>query len=456
MSETSTAFAALKGRPAPGTAELRPAGRLGGLLGAVVGTSRWSPDSERAKGSDRGWPMIWRVIRDEYVHAKPDPDAAPATAQVFDTEESRVASFKAALDELRAEVDRDLGEKDVDYSLAAETVIRALEWGGRAAIALSIEPLTFGCGVLALSAAKLWSFSEGHAMAHGTYVRWRERPDMAKRQPGTFDWLAPVDTRKWQPHHNRDHHREPNLVGADLDLIMIESSGKPTEPGARNPLALNLAIRAFQAVFITDLIALMVSVGDALEPVHKEQLLRIPFERLEDMRADVIDALKPFYRDAALRRGIVTFLKKYLAYYGREYLLYPAAAGPLFPKVLLGNVLSEVLRALLFGAASYCNHVGRDTPIFVEEARSSEERMLRQVLASNNLATHPLLSILLGDSAYQIEHHVAPDWSTARCRENASKIRAICERHGVPYKSGTLRQRMREVYKALRDGPIYE
>jgi hypothetical protein len=51
-------------------------------------------------------------------------------------------------------------------------------------------------------------------------------------------------------------------------------------------------------------------------------------------------------------------LGKLVRYYGRELVVFPLLAGPFFWKVLLGNLLSELMRDLFLAATIYCGHVG--------------------------------------------------------------------------------------------------
>ena len=47
------------------------------------------------------------------------------------------------------------------------------------------------------------------------------------------------------------------------------------------------------------------------------------------------------------------------------------------------------------------------------------------------------ISILCGGLDKQIEHHLFPTLPPQRLREVAPEVRAICERHGIEYKTDT-------------------
>jgi len=54
-----------------------------------------------------------------------------------------------------------------------------------------------------------------------------------------------------------------------------------------------------------------------------------------------------------------------------------------------------------------------------------------------------------GNLSFQIEHHLFPDIPTSRYAEIAPRVRAICERYGLPYSSGPLGRQYRSVAKKI-------
>ena len=143
-------------------------------------------------------------------------------------------------------------------------------------------------------------------------------------------------------------------------------------------------------------------------------------------------------------------LGKLLRYYGREYVLYPMLAGPFFWKTLLGNVLSEVGKDLYAGATIYCGHVGaRDYPPGTR-AKSRAEWYVMQVEASRDFEVPALVGLLCGGLERQIEHHLFPRLPPNRLREIAPRVRAICEEHGVTYRTGTWPATLLDVLRTLR------
>jgi linoleoyl-CoA desaturase len=153
-------------------------------------------------------------------------------------------------------------------------------------------------------------------------------------------------------------------------------------------------------------------------------------------------------RKSALR-ACRRFFGKALRYYGREFVVFPALAGPFFWKTLLGNALSEGIRDVYAGAVIYCGHVGgrEYAPATRAGGRANFYRM--QVESSCNFEVPLVLSILAGGLDRQIEHHLFPRLPPNRLREIAPRVRQICEEHGVRYQTAPWSRRLREVLGAL-------
>lgn len=77
-----------------------------------------------------------------------------------------------------------------------------------------------------------------------------------------------------------------------------------------------------------------------------------------------------------------------------------------------------------------------------------------QVEATRGFEVSLPLSILCGGLDRQIEHHLFPTLPPPRLREIAPEVRAICERHGVVYRTGswgtTLRRALTQVARLSR------
>jgi NADPH-dependent stearoyl-CoA 9-desaturase len=81
-----------------------------------------------------------------------------------------------------------------------------------------------------------------------------------------------------------------------------------------------------------------------------------------------------------------------------------------------------------------------------------------QVEATNDYEVCLPVSILCGGLDRQIEHHLFPTLPPARLREIAPEVRAICERHGIEYKTDTwgrtLQKSLSHIGRLSREGGV--
>ena len=115
-----------------------------------------------------------------------------------------------------------------------------------------------------------------------------------------------------------------------------------------------------------------------------------------------------------------------------------AAAGK---RALAGNVAANVARNVWVHTIVFMGHLPEGAEYFTEDELERETRggwYVRQLLGSCNLDGTRLFHILPGTLSFQIEHHLFPDLPSRRYPELAPRVRAVCERWGLPYSSGRL------------------
>ena len=341
----------------------------------------------------------------------------------------RFRAFAAALDELRREVEADIGEKDTAHVRRIVALSRRLEVLGRGLIHVSIEPIAFGLGVGALWAHKSLELMEiGHMALHGAYDRL---PD-AELHANNFRWKAPIDEVSWRAGHNIRHHQHTNIAGRDPDLNFGGQRLSERVP--------------FRQVHRLQPVSNVLSwFGFALAiNMHVTGMLDIYLHK--GAPASLRD-LEPGTKRGARR----AFWTKTLRYYSKEFAFYPMLAGPWAGKVALGNLLSEIGRDLYAAATIYSGHVGAaDYP---EDTLTTQRARwyAMQVEGARNFDVPRFLSILSGGLDRQIEHHLFPRLPPNRLREISPRVRAICEKHGVKYKSASWPRTLRDVFGTLRE-----
>ena len=126
--------------------------------------------------------------------------------------------------------------------------------------------------------------------------------------------------------------------------------------------------------------------------------------------------------------------------------MFPLLAGPGAGFTLAGNLTANLVRNVWSFMIIFCGHFPEGTHEFSLEEAANETRggwYLRQMLGSANLTGGRLFHILSGNLSHQIEHHLFPDIPARRYAEIAVEVRAICERYGLDYNAGPLRQAVR-------------
>ncbi len=325
-------------------------------------------------------------------------------------------------DNLRDEIRADLGESDANYIKNVVRVQRYLEIAGRTLIHFSFTPVPFVLGVAALSVSKILDNMEiGHNVMHGQFD-WMNDPKLHSTK---FEWDTANDSKSWQRTHNFEHHTFTNIVGKDRDYgyaLLRLSEDTPWHPGY-----------TFQTAYFA-LLSIFFQWGVALHELGYEQMRNRTWKYSEK---------KQYIKDQTKKAGKQIF---------KDYIFFPALAGPFFWKVALGNALANLGRNLWSSAVIYCGHFTADAETFTEEECKNETRgewYYRQLLGSSNFTGSRLVYIMSGHLSHQIEHHIFPDIPANRYEEMAPRVQAICEKYGLPYHSDTFWNQYKTVVKRV-------
>jgi NADPH-dependent stearoyl-CoA 9-desaturase len=381
------------------------------------------------------------------MHAEPFSECAPPTGAAPDPtmplQEDRYRHFAEEIDAVKRRALASTGVKDIGYVRRLNRFSRGMEVIGRILIHFSPEPATFAVGVVALWLHKQLQATEiGHTALHGAYDRIPGGEAFASK---TFRWDTPIDEESWRHAHNIRHHGHTNVLGKDPDIHFGPvrlTDQTPWSRGHRRQLfvALGVLFPFFAFVINTHVTGLTDTwYGDGR-----------PLDILPDRSA------------ASAALAWKKALRKYVPYYLYNFVLFPALAGPLFWKVLLGNVLAEVIRDVYSAATIFCGHVGHDVKSYGAGTRAHGrgEWYAMQVEATNNFNVSRPISVLCGGLDLQIEHHLFPMLPPPRLREIAPEVRAICERWGVAYKTDTwgrtLRKSLAHIGRLAREGGVRE
>ncbi|KAF1721304.1 fatty acid desaturase family protein [Pseudoxanthomonas wuyuanensis] len=347
--------------------------------------------------------------------------------------------FGEELDALRARTVASLGPRDARY---IRNVVKAVRYSGLAGRVLLFAAAIAGglwladsavgwlfwvlwaAGALALGLGKILENMElGHNVIHGQYD-WLGDPQLNGK---TYDWDIVATADNWRYTHNYRHHTYTNVRGMDDDIgygllrIFPEQKWKPF-----------YLLQPLIAVFF----ALYFQWGVAIQDL---KLGRWWHGKMTTQQ---------------LRRKSAPVVRKMGRQLAKDYMIYPALAGPFFLPVLLGNLVANGLRNVWTYVIIFCGHFTTDAETFSKECIKNESRghwYLRQLRGSSNLRGGFLINVLSGNLSHQIEHHFYPDIPANRYAELAVEVREICARYGQHYNTGTLpRQFGQVVWRILR------
>lgn len=338
-------------------------------------------------------------------------------------------SLQKDLSDLRVRTVAKLGTEDESHIKSVRQVSRALEVVGRALIHFSLEPVSFGVGVISLGTYRILENMEiGHNVSHGQYDFLKD----PKLNSESYEWDSMGTSKTWKHAHNVTHHVYTNVLGKDDDFGYQYFRFSSEVPWKLRHLVQPLALIGVPLMF-----------DHAVCYYHAR-----PSEYLKAKagtaawRAQLTEMAKDW----------LGLAKKTSGFYLREFVFWPLLAGPLAPKVALGNLLANALRNIWSYAIIQCGHLTQQTSVFTEEQLERETRggyYLRQMLGSANFEAGPLMGILTGHLSHQIEHHLFPDIPGWRYREMGPEVQRIAEKHRIPYHTGSLLAQYGSVVKAL-------
>ena len=337
-----------------------------------------------------------------------------------DLSSEQINGFQQELDELRKSIEAKIGKDDIDHIQNIVEMQRYLELSGRLLIHFSLEPVSWAVGVASLSAAHILENMEiGHNVIHGQYD-FMEDPELNS----DYEWTMTGTAKNWKRAHNHHHHSYTNVIGKDTDygfgMFRLSDAVKWKPIHLLQPIINPISAMLFEySVSLYDLQITQYVLPKWFRQEEHAELLS---------KSELLQELKEF----AIKSG-----KKGL----KEYAFYPLLAGPLAPKVLVGNAAAQVIRNVWAFAVIYCGHLPDGNYTFTEkemEAETKGQWYLRQILGSSNFEGSLLVHIMSGHLSHQIEHHLYPDIPAWRYREMGPKVEAICEKYGVPYQTGKM------------------
>ncbi|MET0899166.1 MAG: fatty acid desaturase [Mycobacterium sp.] len=315
----------------------------------------------------------------------------------------------AELDTIRRDIEESRGERDANYIRRTIAFQRVTEIGARLLIAASRSRRGWLAGAAVLAFAKSVENMEiSHNVGHGQWD-WMNDPEI---HSNAWEWDMAGLSSQWRYSHNFRHHVYTNVLDMDDDLgfgIMRMTRDQPWQPKHLMQPLRNLGL------------AIGFEWGIALHGIHAAH-----------ERAD--NAVQKSMQSRAVA-------KKVLRQISKDYLFFPLLSRSRWRRTLGANLVANVLRNLWAYVVIFCGHFPDGAEKFTAtalETESKPEWYLRQMLGTANFKAGPLLAFASGNLCYQIEHHLFPDLPSNRYAEIAVQVRAVCEKFGIPYTTGSL------------------
>ena len=334
--------------------------------------------------------------------------------------ESPLARFSdAELEQLAKEFDAihdevydDLGEDDAKYIRGVIEFHRRLVVLSRLVLMASRYKPAWVLGTAGLSVAKILENMEiGHNVMHGQWD-WMNDPEI---NATVWEWDSVCPSDQWKHGHNLVHHTWTNVRGMDRDIgyeILRTTSATPWHPAY-------LAQPVYNA-----LLGLLFEWGVG---VHEIDFRKLPGATAEE-RATQLELFRGFVRKAGRQVA-------------KDYVLWPALAGPGFVDVAAADAVANIIRNVWSYVIIFCGHFPDGVHVFERDVIENETRAdwyVRQILGSANISGGPRFHVLAGNLSHQIEHHLFPDMPSRRYQQIAPRVRALCARYELPYNSGPL------------------
>jgi fatty acid desaturase len=363
--------------------------------------------------------------------------------RILDLSHVDKAGFKREIDELRAELTRDLGEADLRH-------LRSVIFWGRVCSVLgylSACVLPNPLSAFLISQGILTRWMVMHHVGHGGYERVPGVPARltsagfavgARRYLDWLDWMHP---EAWRHEHNDIHHMrtgteaDPDLVERNAHGMRIKTLWFPVKvtifcltsmvwkfvyyvPSTVREYHRLLGRRAGLRSTLSDADSLR-QLWNFEDPAGRAQWKQVFSPWTPAGRQVWFGCLLPY---ALIRFAVIPGL-------------FALALGPTAGlNVLLTTLLAEAMTNLHAFLIIVPNHTGDDLARFDGDAGGKAAFYLRQVVGSVNMnGGTPVRDFFLGYLNYQIEHHVWPDLPMLKYRQAQPRLQALCAKYGVPY-----------------------
>lgn len=352
------------------------------------------------------------------------------------------SAFARDLDLLRAEIDASIGPRDL-----AE--LKKMERWGRICSALGygtawIAPNLISPALVALGTTVRWAIvmhhvgHRGYDRVPGVPARYTSR-GFARGARRYLDWLDWIEPESWRYEHNVLHHgRTGELEDPDLVEENVSWFRTATLPAIVQFLVISFFASTWKLSYYAP---------------NTHQILRWSQrkKRGEAVRPFRVEVDRASAFDLRTANGRSFWRSSILPYFLARFVVLPLLFAPLGWWAVLSVFCNSLLAEMFTNVHSFVlitpNHAGPDLFRFQGHAEDKGTYYYRQVVGTANYSTGTdLLDFLQAGLNYQIEHHLFPDLPLSKYREYQPRVKAICEKHGVPYIQESIFIRLRKFF----------
>ncbi|MCP4806609.1 MAG: fatty acid desaturase [Proteobacteria bacterium] len=350
-------------------------------------------------------------------------------------------AFATDVEQLKKELDALRGPEDARQLQKVVWFTRVMQVVGWLTAWIPLNPVSFIA--LSLSRTVRWT-SVAHHVCHRGYDKVDGMPDrltsrgFAKGWRRFLDWPDLLEPEAWKREHNQLHHYrlgeiyDPDVVELNAGAL-LHGMGRTMRLVSIVGIALTWKWLYYAPSNIREL--------EDFRKGHK-----LPPEREERMDERLLFPWTEY--------GKLVWLRCYLPYGLLTFVVMPLLFLPFgwefSVAALVNSVIAEVLSNLHTFVIVVTNHAGSDILRFEGKTQGRPAFYIRQVTGSVNFRTGGFWNdVMHGWLNYQIEHHVWPDLSMRQYVLAQPRLKAICEKHQVPYLQESVFRRVRRLVNVM-------
>ena len=349
----------------------------------------------------------------------------------FNPETVDLEAFLKDILELRKEIDANLGEEDIKHLKKIDSIGRVSTILGL--LTAGLPPNLFSSFALSLGRSTQWLLM--HHIGHRGYDRVPNVPKyyhsnhFAKGARRFIDWCDWMTPEAWKYEHNVLHHshtgeaKDPDIVERNVEILRNSNLPEPIK------------------------FAILCVLGMGWKPLYyTPNTTQAWHDRFDAEAKEEIKGIDVNFKEIGKDLVLKSYLPYALLTFGTLPLIFlPFGTGAVF-NAFCNSLIAELMTNFHTFFVVGPNHTGDDIYRFNSKPKNKAERFLRQVIGSVNYRTGKDLN----DYAhlwlnYQIEHHIYPDIPMLKYQQFQPKIKAMCEKHGVPYIQESVFTRFRKM-----------